>query len=102
MPEKFLPLAPPAPASASLATTPELRILTGPQSDSAVRWAEHVHLPKPSAAPAPVFHPVGAGSSEPAAPASQPRIELQREGDRISLIRVHCTCGQVIELACSY
>ena len=31
-----------------------------------------------------------------------PTVTLQREGDRISLIRVECSCGQVIELACAY
>jgi hypothetical protein len=32
----------------------------------------------------------------------QPRVSVQREGDRVSLISVHCSCGQVIELACEY
>ncbi len=31
-----------------------------------------------------------------------PVITLQRDGDRISLIRVECCCGQVIELNCTY
>ena len=31
-----------------------------------------------------------------------PTVTLQREGDRITGIRVECSCGQVIELACSY
>ena len=32
----------------------------------------------------------------------EPRISVQREGDRVTGIRVHCTCGQVMELACLY
>ncbi len=32
----------------------------------------------------------------------QPQISVQREGDRITLIRVQCACGQIIELACHY
>lgn len=32
----------------------------------------------------------------------EPRVTVQREGDRISSIRVQCACGQVIELACVY
>jgi hypothetical protein len=32
----------------------------------------------------------------------QPVVTLQREGDRVTGLRVECGCGQVIELACSY
>jgi hypothetical protein len=32
----------------------------------------------------------------------QPRVTVQREGDRVSAIQVHCACGQVIEIACVY
>ncbi len=32
----------------------------------------------------------------------EPRISLQREGDRVNGIRIQCTCGQVIDLACVY
>ena len=34
--------------------------------------------------------------------AGQPVVTLQREGERVTGIRVECACGQVIELACSY
>ncbi len=32
----------------------------------------------------------------------QPEITLQREGDRITQIRIQCGCGQIIELGCQY
>jgi hypothetical protein len=32
----------------------------------------------------------------------EPSVTLQRDGERISAIRVQCGCGQVIELACIY
>ncbi len=32
----------------------------------------------------------------------EPRVVLQRDGERVSGIRIQCTCGQVIELACVY
>lgn len=32
----------------------------------------------------------------------EPRVSVQREGDRVTSIRVQCTCGQVMELACIY
>ncbi len=34
--------------------------------------------------------------------ACEPRVTVEREGDFVSAIRVHCTCGQTIELACVY
>jgi len=34
--------------------------------------------------------------------AGKPVVTLQREGDRVTGIRVECGCGQVIELVCSY
>jgi hypothetical protein len=42
-------------------------------------------------------HVHGAGGN-----AGKPVVTLQREGDRVTGIRVECGCGQVIELACSY
>jgi len=44
-----------------------------------------------------------AGTS--AAPRSsdcQPEVSLQRDGNRVTGIRVQCSCGEVIELACAY
>ena len=35
-------------------------------------------------------------------PCPSPVITLQREGERVTSVRVECSCGQVIELACSY
>ena len=32
----------------------------------------------------------------------KPVVTLQREGDRVTGIRIECVCGQIIELACSY
>jgi hypothetical protein len=32
----------------------------------------------------------------------QPQVSLQREGNRVTGIRVQCSCGEVIELACAY
>ena len=32
----------------------------------------------------------------------EPRISVQRDGDRVTSIRVQCTCGQVMDLACVY
>ena len=32
----------------------------------------------------------------------EPRVSLQCEGDRVTSIRVQCSCGQVMDLACVY
>ena len=62
-------------------------------------------MPKDSATQAfsplqtsPGAHQHGAGGST----MGQPTLTLQRDGDKITGIRVECACGQVIELACSY
>ena len=32
----------------------------------------------------------------------EPYMSMQRDGDRITGIRIQCSCGQVIDLACLY
>ncbi|HWH69915.1 MAG TPA: hypothetical protein VNT26_11045 [Candidatus Sulfotelmatobacter sp.] len=52
--------------------------------------------PFQSPAPAPVpAHPAPQ-------PGCEPRVSLQREGDRVTGIHIECSCGQIIELACVY
>lgn len=62
--------------------------------------------------------PAGSGSSNPQAgniqPAvgngrpfsgkknCEPQVMLQRDGERITSIRIQCSCGQVMDLACDY
>ena len=43
-----------------------------------------------------------ARSGEGANKCKQPEITLEREGDRITQVRIQCGCGQVIELGCQY
>ena len=62
-------------------------------------------VPKDSAGP--TFSPLqtspGSHLHDPGSSGSgQPTVTLQREGEKITGIRVECACGQVIELACSY
>lgn len=56
-----------------------------------------------------VFH-----SLEPLRPAAQngvngaekkpcePRVTVQRDGNRVTHLRIQCTCGQIMDLACVY
>jgi hypothetical protein len=53
------------------------------------------------------FQSLGTLRSAPAPAASEnktcePRVSVQREGDRVTHLRIQCTCGQVMDLACLY
>jgi hypothetical protein len=56
------------------------------------------------AASAPVFRPLNAapdgcaGSPLP----GEPKITLERDGERVTRITIQCACGRTIELACAY
>jgi hypothetical protein len=56
------------------------------------------------AVPAPNGHPTPALAAPPppARNCPPPKVTLQRQGDVVSSIRIQCSCGQVIELACVY
>ncbi len=32
----------------------------------------------------------------------EPRVSVQRDGERVTHLRIQCTCGQVMDLACLY
>ena len=32
----------------------------------------------------------------------EPRVSVQRDGGRVTHLRIQCTCGQVMDLACLY
>lgn len=51
-----------------------------------------------------LFEPLPEGGKpEPAAEACRaPSVTLQRQGEVVCGIRIECSCGQVIELACAY
>ena len=48
------------------------------------------------------FQALGRAGKAGAAGPCEPHVTLQRDGDRISAIRIQCSCGQVVELACVY
>jgi hypothetical protein len=63
-------------------------------------------LPKAPGQPqsSPSFRPLGGAPpvSTPSAPAAgaEPIVTLERDGSRITRIKIQCCCGHVIELAC--
>lgn len=34
--------------------------------------------------------------------ACEPRVSVQREGERVTSIRIQCSCGEILDLACIY
>jgi len=50
--------------------------------------------------PPPTGTPTCAAGAHPAT--GKPTVSLQKEGDRVTHIRIQCGCGEVIELACDY
>ena len=85
MSEVFTPLAIPAVAQPTQGKAFRLRVL--PQSSST----------------ATAFKPLQPAPAHPAAHAANPpTISLQRDGERVTHIRVACPCGEVFELACVY
>ena len=59
-------------------------------------------VPKANAQTLSALQQKGGLPAIPPTSASEPRVALQHEGDRVSLIRVQCTCGRTMELACVY
>lgn len=60
-------------------------------------------VPAANTAPVAAAAPVSASESASAkASADPPVVTFERDGDQVKLIRVTCTCGQVIELECAY
>ena len=87
-PEPFVPFDPiPTLAARSSSTPVNLKVV--PKGESTPAF---IPLQSPDA---PHVH-------GPAGNAGEPVVTLQREGDRVTGIRVECGCGQVIELTCSY
>jgi hypothetical protein len=86
--ESFLPLTTVAPADKNR----EFRVTVVSQSE-----------------PAKVFKGLGqnaAGAMDPSSGLAkngcEPRLTMERDGERISSIRILCSCGQTMELACVY
>ena len=57
-----------------------------------LRVAVSEQAPTPTPPPAPATP----------ATAAEPRVSVERDGDRVKRIRVECPCGETIELDCEY
>ena len=51
------------------------------------------------------FHPLLQAAAHPNTPPNahgEPSVTFERDGDRVTRIKVQCPCGNVFELACDY
>ncbi len=89
--EPFIPFDPIPTAGAQPAGTP-----VNPRGIRVVSKTEPGTSFTPLATPGtPHTHAAGGAGGKPV-------VTLQRDGERVTAIRIECACGQVIDLACSY
>ena len=86
-PESFVPLTTATPAGGQR----EFRVTVLPEAAQARPFKS---LEPPAAG--------SAGSAANPGNSCEPHVSIQREGDRITNLRVQCTCGQIMDLACVY
>jgi hypothetical protein len=88
MPDTFVPLA----ALAKSATGNGFTALEfKPAQAPAGKTPATPQAPKPGAAPTRALQDC-----------EQPKVTLQREGEKVTAIRIECSCGQVVDLNCVY
>jgi hypothetical protein len=88
--EPFVPLTPTVPASSGERTDFQATVVSQPEQMQKFRSIES------SAADSAGSGAIPRGSN------CEPRVTVQRDGDHVSGVRVQCSCGQVIDLACVY
>lgn len=93
----FTPIAPNAPGKLAVPASPLPAARPAPAPNLA---------PAPAAAaPAslPAFRPVCTPTAHAGQPVlGEPKITLERDGDRVTKIKVQCVCGHIVELSCLY
>jgi hypothetical protein len=86
--ESFVPLTAATPAGENH----EFRVTVIPQNGSAQ--------------PFQTLKQIASGAAEGSSPNwkknCEPRLSMQRDGGRITNIRIQCSCGQMMDLACVY
>ncbi len=94
MTDAFAPLAVPKTTRPADGATFRLKVI--PQAGNAAPvFKPFQPAPKPSPVPS-------APGDHAAHSVAAPKVTLQREGDRVTHIRLECGCGEVFELACVY
>ncbi|HTH47364.1 MAG TPA: hypothetical protein VMB21_07620 [Candidatus Limnocylindria bacterium] len=93
MAEPFIPLFSASPATGGSAATGLARL-----NPLAPDMEKQAFVPSLVAAAAP-----GASHCQtPAGETAQPTVTLHHDGGKVTRIRIHCACGQLIDLDCVY
>jgi hypothetical protein len=95
MPDVFKPLIAPTATTAAATGTFQPKVVSASPAASSVPSAK-------AACGAADTRASAEKSASAHASADRPVVTFEREGDQVKLIRVTCTCGQVIELECTY
>jgi hypothetical protein len=85
--ESFVPLTAAPPSGENR----EFRVTVIPQNGAAQPFQTLEHVASGAA-------PTAANDRK----SCEPRLSLQRDGERVTNIRIQCTCGQMMDLACVY
>jgi hypothetical protein len=95
--ESFVPLTSHAPRPAGDRLAFRATVLTESSAPQTVQQFAPAVIP--SAAPASAPTPVPAPQPQ---TVCEPKVSVQRDGNRVTGIQILCSCGQVIDLACVY
>jgi hypothetical protein len=102
MAEPFIPLfGGGSPVGAAPATGAGRLSALAPAPEKQAFIPSLVTLP-PATVPAPAPAASLPHCTTPAGETAQPTVTLQHDGGKVTRIRIHCACGQVIDLDCVY
>lgn len=96
MPSAFVPFLP----TSGNAGAPAPTIGNGATDSAAAATAFAALLPEQGNSP--TARPAAHSHASPNGAAATPVVTLQKDGDRVTHIRIQCSCGEVIELECAY
>lgn len=106
MPGNFVPIVsnPPPSARQQSNTSNKINVVTGSAAAKLGATPLVAATPPRAASPPPAATPPSFAALAPHGGQNHgtPKITLQKDGDRITQIRVQCPCGQIIELNCVY
>lgn len=93
----FQPLVPEQPPNLSGEEAFRLEVLSSDLPAGALHASAPANSSQRDPSPNSARPPVAPGSA-----LREPKLTLEREGDRVSRILVQCSCGQILEIDCDY
>ena len=102
MAEPFIPLFGGGSPTGAVAATGNGRLTALASASEKPSFIPSLVAVPPASLPMPVSATSGLHCSAPAGETAQPTVTLQHDGGKVTRIRIHCACGQVIDLDCVY